>query len=608
MHKEIKNINKKNKFNIITNAFLLFSSLLLVILSIYVNLFPIKYLLILTIFIIVIDTFLIMKIVSNKTRIKIKKLFQIIAIIFSAILLTISFFITKTRLLLNGSNVDYKTHNFSVIVLSSSKYSELNDLENMSMGYYNNTSKGLNDSLKKIEDKIDVSMVPYSNLEELGYALLSGEVESIIVDDSYKSILENKEDNSERLSEFKSLTKTIYQFSIKLSQNDISKDVDVTNKTFAVYISGIDTYGDISSVSCSDVNMMLIVNPTTHQILMVSIPRDYYVQLNGTTGYKDKLTHAGSYGIEMSIKTIEDLLDLDINYYLKVNFTSLIDVVDALAKVDVYSDYSFTSIEGYSYTKGYNSVNGVEALWFARERKAFIDGDRQRGKNQQALIDAIFRKATSKSVITKYNNLLNSLNGSFLTNMSPNRITSLIKKQLSEGAKWTITSTSLNGYDSSNYTYTYSNQLLYVMEPDMDSVEAAKDMINKVYNNEVLTASYEQNSSDVHTVKKYDPIYYDEGETSNEELPEEVKKIYTVNFDSSGGSSIISQSIKEGSIITKPNDPIKEGYIFLGWYDEEGNLFDFTSTISKDTSLIAQWETNDTEQEEKKDSENSSNT
>lgn len=608
MHKNSKDKKIKNKFNSVTKMLLLLSSILLICLSIYANLFPTMYLLVLTITLIVIDVFLMFKITSDKTRKKIKKLFQIITIFFSVILLTASFFIGKTRFLLNSSNVDYKTHNFSVIVLNSSKYLNINNLENMSMGYYNNSSKGLDDSLKNIEKKIDVSMVPYSNLEELGYALLSGEVESIVVDDSYKSILENKEDNSERLSEFKSLTKTIYQFSIRLSQSDISKDVDVTNKTFAVYISGIDTYGDISSVSCSDVNMMLIVNPNTHQILMVSIPRDYYVQLSGTTGFKDKLTHAGSYGIEMSIKTIEDLLDLDINYYLKVNFTSLIDIVDALGKVDVYSDYSFTSIEGYSYTNGYNSVNGVEALWFARERKAFIDGDRQRGKNQQALIDAIFRKATSKSVITKYNSLLNSLMGSFLTNMSVSRMTSLIKKQLSDGAKWTITSTSLNGTDSTNYTYTYSNQLLYVMEPNIDSIEEAKVMIKKVYNNEVLTASYNQTSSDVHTVKKYDPIYYDEGEATNEKPTEELKTIYAVNFDCSGGTSIISQTIEQGKVITKPTDPTKEGYIFLGWYDEEGNLFDFSSVISKDITLIAQWETNDTELDDTTESKTSSNT
>lgn len=587
--KRIKDIKeKKININIILAIILVLSSLMLSGLVIYANIFPIKYLAPAIIILIIMVGIIVFKLLSKKTRKKTKNFLYILSILLSVIFFIASFFVAKTKILLNSSNIDYKTHNYSVIVLNDSKYSNLNDLENASMGYFDNGAEGLNESIKKIEDQIDVSMVPYTNLEELGYAVLSGEVDSIIVEDSYKSILDNEEDNSDRLENFKSLTKTIYNFSIKIKQEDISKDVDVTDKTFAIYISGIDTYGDISSVSCSDVNMLLVVNPKTHQILMVSIPRDYYVQLHGTTGNKDKLTHAGSYGIEMSIQTIEDLLDMNINYYVKVNFTSLIDIVDALGGVEVYSEYTFTSIEGYSYTAGYNSVDGIQALWFARERKAFLDGDRQRGRNQQALIDAIFRKATSKSVITKYNSLLNGIKGSFVTNMSVDRITALIKMQLSDNAKWTITSTSLDGTDSSNYTYTYSNQLLYVMEPNMDSVEAAKSMIDQVYNGEKLTASYEDTSSDVHEVQKYDPIYYPEENTTPEEKP--VITTYTVNFDSTGGSSVANQTIEEGKAVVEPIDPIKDGYTFFGWYDEAGKLYDFTSTVSKNMTLTAQWE------------------
>jgi len=594
--KKIKNTKeKKMNFNIVLTIILVLSSLILLGLVIYANIFPIKYLVPALLILTVIVLLIVLKLLSKKTKNKTRKVFYVLSILLSVVFLITSFFVAKTKMLLNSSNIDYKTHNYSVIVLKDSDYANLNELENASIGYYDNGAEGLDESIKKIEDQIDVSMVPYTNLEELGYALLSDEVDSIIVEDSYKSILDNEEDNSDRLENFKSLTKTVYTFSIKIKQEDISKDVDVTDKTFAIYISGIDTYGDISSVSCSDVNMVLVVNPKTHQILMVSIPRDYYVQLHGTTGNKDKLTHAGSYGIEMSIQTIEDLLDMNINYYVKVNFTSLIDIVDALGGVDVYSEYTFTSIEGYSYTAGYNSVDGIEALWFARERKAFIDGDRQRGRNQQALIDAIFRKATSKSVITKYNSLLDGINGSFVTNMSVDRITALIKMQLSDNAKWTLTSTSLDGTDSSNYTYTYSNQLLYVMEPNMDSVEAAKNMIDQVYNGEKLTASYEDASSDVHTVQKYDPIYYPEENTSEDEV---TVTTYTVIFDSTDGSSVVSQTIEEGKSVTEPTDPTKDGYTFFGWYDESGKLYDFTSVVSKDTTLTAQWEVAVVEEEE----------
>jgi LCP family protein required for cell wall assembly/uncharacterized repeat protein (TIGR02543 family) len=330
---------------------------------------------------------------------------------------------------------------------------------------------------------------------------------------------------------------------------------------------------------------------------MVSIPRDYYVQLHGTTGYKDKLTHAGSYGVEMSIKTIEDLIGIDINYYIRVNFTSVVDIVNAIGGADVYSEYNFTSIEGYNYSKGYNNVDGTEALWFARERKAFIDGDRQRGRNQQALIDALFRKATSKAIITKYNSLLNAVNGSFVTNMSPNRITSLIKMQLTDNKKWILTSTSMDGTDSTNYTYTYSNQLLYVMEPDMTSVEAVKDLISKVYNNQKLSSSYDEANTYVNKVIKYAPIYYPEEATSQDSSANNndvSNAIYTVTFDSAGGTLIANQSVNSNALAYKPViDPTKDGYQFLGWYDESGTAYDFSNIVMKNINLIAQWKKNE---------------
>ena len=187
-------------------------------------------------------------------------------------------------------------------------------------------------------------------------------------------------------TDFYSLVRSIYTFKIKINVKDVSKDVDVLNDTFNIYLSGIDTYGEISSVSRSDVNIILTINPKTHQILLTSIPRDTYVQLSGTTGYKDKLTHAGIHGVEKSISTIEEFLGIEINYYFKVNFTSVIDIVNTLGVVNVYSEYTFTSKDGYNYTKGYNYMNGAQALSFVRERYAFSEGDIQRGKNQQAMI------------------------------------------------------------------------------------------------------------------------------------------------------------------------------------------------------------------------------
>lgn len=394
-----------------------------------------------------------------------------------------NFYIGKTLgVLFSNGDSKYKLEHYSVIVLKDSDYDKLKDIKGEELGYFQN-STGAKDANDKLKKEVDVDFKSYETSDALAQDLLDSKINVIIVEDSIKNIME------EEISNFQNAIKVIHTFTIKTKVETTLKEVNVTQKPFAVYISGIDTYGEISSASRSDVNMLMVVNPNVHQILLISIPRDYYVQLHGTTGTKDKLTHAGIYGVDMSIQTIEDLLELDINYYLKVNFTSVIDIVDALGGLDVYSEYTFISYSGYRFKEGLNSVNGEQALDFVRTRKAFKEGDRQRGKNQQALIDAIIKKATDKSIITKYNSLLNAVDGKYQTNMSMKSITAFLKMQLNDMPSWNVTSYSLTGKDSTNYTYTY-NQLLYVMEPDEEGVAEAIDLINKVINGETLESSY----------------------------------------------------------------------------------------------------------------------
>ena len=174
----------------------------------------------------------------------------------------------------------------------------------------------------------------------------------------------------------------------------------------------------------------MTVNPNTHEILLTHIPRDFYVQLHGTTGLKDKLTHAGIYGIDMSVKTIEDLLGIDINYYVRVNFTTLIKIVDTIGGIDVVSDRDFSEY-GYSYKKGINHLDGMHALMYSRIRHVLEGGDRARGKHQEQVITAIFQKITSSEVLLKdYNKILENLTDSLQTNISSNEIKAFIKKQL----------------------------------------------------------------------------------------------------------------------------------------------------------------------------------
>lgn len=490
-----KKRKRRKKLNSLFAIPLFMASIVFIYAIFIINILIPKYLLILIGIILFIDIFNLF-LLKRKSK-GIRRFATLCTILFTAAMLLGSNYIFKTNGILIGSNLDYKTYDFSVLVLKDSSYQKLSDLESKTMGYYEIDNVDSNEYLDKINKKIDVTFEKSNNYSDLTNQLLNKKVESIIIENSYLSMLDEGE-----ISTFNKDTRTIYKFSIRVKADNISKDIDVTKKPFNIYISAMDEYGTISSVSRSDVNIVVTVNPKTRQILLTSIPRDYYVQLHNTTGYKDKLTHAGLYGIESSVSTIEDLLDIDINYYIKVNFTSLVKIIDGMGGVEVYSEYDFTSRDDFHYSKGYNKVNGEEALSFARERKAFAAGDNQRGRNQQALLEAMIRKCTSTSIIYKYNSLLNSINGSFMTNMSSKRITSLVKMQLADMKPWTITSNNLTGSDGSAYTYSYSSQKLYVMIPNEDSIKEASNLIEEVMNNETLESSYNSNSSNVHSVYK----------------------------------------------------------------------------------------------------------
>lgn len=491
-----KKVRKKpKKIYKILSSLLVLISIILIISLIYFNILPFVYQSIVIFLIIIVVLFLVLLMLKSRK----KKIGSLISFVVMIIMSFLSFYIFKTAGLLNNLNLDYKTYNYSVVVLKDGNYEKVNDLDGKDLGFYETDGEECEKSLKKLSKRIETENNGYEDIHDLASDLLNREVDAILLENSYLDIL-NENDSTSEIENFSENTEVIYEFSIVVKTSDISKDLDVTKKPFNIYVSGIDTYGEISSVSRSDVNMVVTVNPSTRQILLTSIPRDYYVPLHGKSGYNDKLTHAGLYGTDMSIQTIEDLLDIEINYYVKVNFSSVIDIVNAIGGVSVYSDYDFTSIDGYSYQEGYNDVNGEEALSFARERKAFAAGDRQRVKDQQALLEAIFRKCTSAAIISKYNSLLNSLEGSFVTNMPTDRLTSLIKMQLSKMYKWTITANGLDGSDSSNYTYSYSSQKLYVMEPIEESVEYATELINSVMNGEKLDPTYDGNASNVHSV------------------------------------------------------------------------------------------------------------
>ena len=378
---------------------------------------------------------------------------------------------------------NYNTVNYQILVLKDSPYTSIKELKDKKIGSLEaKDDEELIQAKMQLNKKVSLEYKEADNLEDLSLLLKNHEVEAILIEEAQLSLLE--EENN-----LFSQEKVLYSFSVNIEiKDELVKNVDITKEPFNVFISGIDTYGKVTSVSRSDVNMLISINPTTHKVLFISIPRDYYVPLNGiATKLKDKITHAGIHGINTSVKTVEDLLSIDINYYAKVNFTSLISIVDELDGIDVTLDQAFTAYYEeknetihYTFKKGENHLNGKQALAFARERKSLAQGDVERVKHQQMILEAIMNKVLSKKIITKYNDLLKDLDGKVITNLGTENITKLVKQQIKNMPSWSIDKYTLEGENSHQYTYSYPSVKSYVMLPKEESVKKAKEMIQNL--------------------------------------------------------------------------------------------------------------------------------
>lgn len=484
--KNTENTNKELKNKILKIGMIILTIISLVTLSIFsyylfkVNVVPIKYLLIGygVLLIILASTFFVMYLRKNRI---LKIIGMIILALGSSAFIYLTGYLNNTYNFLNGMQIgEYDTINLSVIVLKDSNYNQISDLKDKKISYLDDAyAPHINKALNKV---ISFEESAVSDFSELPNNLSAKIIDAIILEDSYLNLV--KEENEH----FDEEMKVIYTFSLQVkSHTEDNKNINILETPFVLYISGIDQYGNVKTVrGRSDVNQIAIVNPKTNRILLVNTPRDYYVQLHGTTGLKDKLTHAGIYGIEKSITTLEDLYDIDINYYLRVNFDSLIKVVDAIGGIDINSDKAFRpkANKNIYINQGWNHLDGAGALAYARERKAYASGDNHRGANQQQVITAIIDKVSSSAVlISKYNNILKSLDGTFQTDMSMERVQTFIKYQIDKMPSWKVESIAVTGTGSKNYTYSMGkNWLLYVMEPDMKSVNNAKAKINEVLN------------------------------------------------------------------------------------------------------------------------------
>ena len=374
------------------------------------------------------------------------------------------------------TNITYETVNYSVLVLKNSSYTELLDLKNKKIGFLN-SDNNLDKSIGTLNKKLDYNSEKYNEIGTLIGNLYENKVDSIVISDSYFPLLEDNK------VEFINDYKVIYKYSIKVNtKNDKVNKVDVTKEPFILYLSGTDSRTTVSDIARSDVNIIAVVNPKSNKVLLINTPRDYYVQLHGTYGIKDKLTHAGVYGIEMSKNTMQDLLDININYYAKVSFSTVVNLVDAIDGIDMYSEMSFipNADDKCPIVEGNQHLDGKCALAFARERYSYASGDRHRGQNQQAVITAIINKLTNPKYLIRYNKILNSIEGTMETDLSYDELTSFVKYELTNLDKWSVESISLDGTGAYAGTYSMGSDLeLYVMIPDENTINIAKEKIQE---------------------------------------------------------------------------------------------------------------------------------
>nr|WP_175060650.1 LCP family protein [Streptococcus salivarius] len=362
----------------------------------------------------------------------------------------------------------------SIVVPKNSDIKDVNQLTTVQAPTKvdKNNVDTLMSALKK-DKKVDVKVDDVASYQEAYDNLKSGKSKAMVLSGSYASLLESVDSN------YASHLKTIYTYKIKTKNNNSAKQVD--SKVFNIYISGIDTYGSISTVSRSDVNIIMTVNMNTHKILLTTTPRDAYVKIpGGGADQYDKLTHAGIYGVETSEQTLENLYGIKIDYYARINFTSFLKLIDQLGGVTVHNDQAFTSLHGkFDFPVGDIQMNSEQALGFVRERYSLNGGDNDRGKNQEKVISAIVNKLASLNSVSNFTSIVNNLQDSVQTNMSLDTINALANTQLDSGSKFTVTSQAVTGTGSTGQLTSYAmpNSSLYMMKLDDSSVESASQAI-----------------------------------------------------------------------------------------------------------------------------------
>lgn len=404
----------------------------------------------------------------------------ILSILVSVVLCVAGIALFRVNDTLRGvTDAEYETTEMGVYVLTDDPAQTITDAAGYEFGILSTQGREDTDTaISQINGNLgsDITTKEYADAVSLAQGLMDGDCGAMLINKGFVDVITE----TEGYESFADQIRELDSYSLKSALDSENEADELPEGVFTIYISGIDVSGDISTKSRSDVNILAVVNTNTHQVQLINTPRDYYVPLSISDGVKDKLTHAGIYGVKVSKDTLGMLYGIDINYFFRINFSGFQELIDALGGITVNSDVEFDA-GGYHFSQGANTLNGEQALAFSRERHSFASGDRQRGENQMAVITGVIQKMQSPAILQNFSQLMDGIEGSFESDISYGLLTGLVRDQLAQGGSWNVASYSVDGSGMTASTYSMS-QPLYVMDPDMSTVEHAKELIQNVVN------------------------------------------------------------------------------------------------------------------------------
>ena len=375
-----------------------------------------------------------------------------------------------------NSTSNYSEYEMSIVVPADSDVTDLKQLTKV-LAPSGNDQDNVQALMKNISQTQghELTVDTASSYLSAYKSLTSGEAKAMVLNSVFEDTIRGED------PDYASKIKKIYTYKISKKIDTAVGKQDPNAEVFNIYVSGIDTYGPISSVSRSDVNIIMTVNRKTKKVLLTTTPRDAYVPIaDGGLNQPDKLTHAGIYGVDASVHTLENLYGIDLNYYVRLNFTSFLKLIDLLGGIDIENDQEFT-VGNTHYPIGNISLNSEQALTFVRERYSLNGGDNDRGKNQEKIIAAVIKKLTSTDALKNYNAILSGLQDSVQTDMSLETMMNLINTQLESGGSYHVTSQALTGTGNTGLpSHAMPEANLYMMEIDQNSLAAAKAAIQEV--------------------------------------------------------------------------------------------------------------------------------